>query len=601
MELRLRRTDGCRFAVIVVPLCLLAILTMSTDTFADPETLAARDRHGEPAITAPLLRQYRALSPVEPPAWKPLDARWQFALGDPAEGLNVAPDRMPTRREEVTLPQRRLHADTPYWYLTEIPIATPSVLSISADDGAQLFANGQRIPIRGDYFPVAAAEGKTRLIVRVLNKALYGGLEGVRIVPRSDFDRYQSALTRRSRLDALVRKVRLLQSPTREQVSTVERAVRDETDGSLDTGERLLAALPLTVIGPYLQDAGSDRMTVVWETDVPCAATLTWSEEGGSEQTLSAVSEKNLHVVSMTGLRAGTTYRYRTRSGGVTGREFRFRTLPADGDFAFTVWSDSHANERPGGNNEVFRQNVRAMSRWPIAFSVGTGDLVEQGHRPGPWRAFFESLSPLCAETPVMLVGGNHDYDGCFEDLRPVHFERYARTRPKPQYYAWTAGNARFVALDPNEHFPTGIPAGSEQHRWLMRELESADWKQATWRFLFLHQPPYSQGWAEYHGDLPLRELFDPLIEKYGIDFIVSGHTHDYERWTRTYGRQRVTFLIVGTAGGGLEEEAMSAEPVMDRVIRRHGFGLFRLSGNRVSFEAIATDTRVLDRFEASK
>jgi hypothetical protein len=162
-------------------------------------------------------------------------------------------------------------------------------------------------------------------------------------------------------------------------------------------------------------------------------------------------------------------------------------------------------------------------------------------------------------------------------------------------------GNARFIALDPNEHFPTGIPTGSAQHRWLMQELASDAWKKATWHFIFLHQPPFSQGWPEYHGDLPIRELLEPLIELHRIDFIVAGHTHDYERWTRIYGTQKVHFLIVGGAGGGLEDEPMSAEPVMDKVIRRHHFGLFQIDGQRVIFEAVATDTRVLDRFEATK
>ena len=95
--------------------------------------------------------------------------------------------------------------------------------------------------------------------------------------------------------------------------------------------------------------------------------------------------------------------------------------------------------------------------------------------------------------------------------------------------------------------------------------------------------------------------MFDPLIEKYHIDFIVAGHTHDYERLTKSYGRQKAHFLIVGGGGGGLEDEPMSAEPVMEKVIRRHHFGHFRVDGSRVVFEAVATDSRILDRVEYTK
>jgi hypothetical protein len=185
--------------------------------------------------------------------------------------------------------------------------------------------------------------------------------------------------------------------------------------------------------------------------------------------------------------------------------------------------------------------------------------------------------------------------------LRSVYLERYIRTQPSPHYFAWTASNARFVALDPNIAFPTGIPADSEQYRWFRRELESPEWKRATWHFIFLHQPPYSQGWADYQGDLPIRAMFDPLIEKYGIDFIVAGHTHDYERWTKTYGTQKVHLLIVGGAGGGLEAGPMSAEPAMDKVIRRHHFGYVHIEGRKVTFQAVATDTRLLDQLEVTK
>lgn len=571
------------------------------DTFSTPDVLQRRERTGEPEATQALWRLYNALPPVAEPAWVNLETDWTFALGSPLEGLNVTADRLPEKRESVTLPQRTLHPDTPYWYAAEVSFTTPTVLSIRADDGAQVFADGQRIPVRGDYF-FLPTNTKTRLIVRVLNKAAYGGLEEVRMTSQSDFERYQQVAEKRRRVTALVKKARLLRTPTQAQIAAVEKALTEAgTEDALPAAEKMLSELPLTLIGPYLQEAGVDRMTIVWETDVACTGIVEWGQDGEPRQRVEAKSEGNLHSVPLTGLKPGTLYRYRVQSGDVTGPEYAFRTLPDSGAFAFTAWADSQVNARTSSNRDVFRQNVSAMARLPMAFSVGVGDLVEQGHHQEPWHVFFEALALLASETPLMLIGGNHDYDGCFEDLHSVFFERYARTKPKSQYYAWTAGNARFVALDPNEHFPTGIPAGSEQHRWLMQELESEAWKAATWRFLFIHQPPFSQGWLDYQGDLPIRALLEPLIEKHGIDFIVSGHTHDYERWTRTYGRQTVHFLILGGAGGGLEGREMSPEPVMDQVIRRHHFGLFRVDGARVTFEAIATDTRVLDRLEVSK
>lgn len=88
-----------------------------------------------------------------------------------------------------------------------------------------------------------------------------------------------------------------------------------------------------------------------------------------------------------------------------------------------------------------------------------------------------------------------------------------------------------------------------------------------------MHQPRYSQEWAGYHSDKVIRDLLQLVMESAGIDFVVSGHTHDYERLTKSYGSQNTTFPIVGGAGGSLEPPESSAEPVMDTVIKSPSHG----------------------------
>lgn len=598
------------FAILI----LLLMLTLPSSAQTPAEILARRDRFGDPPVTAPLAEAFRKLPPVTIPSWKPLEATWTWALGKPEEGLNVPLSRLPEKREPITLPQRTLHPDTPYWYVTELSPGGPLVLSVSADDGAQVFANDERVPAEdGSYFPIRPDNnGKVRLVIRVLNKAVYGGLNGVRRVDAADYMRWRTGSDRRERLIALVNKVRSVEAPNPVEMSAVIAAVQEAatgstTDTALKAAEQKLAARPMTLIGPYLQDPASDRMTIVWETDAPCQPTLEWIEgaEGGSTFHKAPITTKDgtLHIARLTGLKPGTAYRYRLKNAGAVqgdptaGRLFRFQSLPVDKGFTFTAWADSQ------NSWQVFAQNIVAMqSTAPDAvFTVGVGDLVEDGNRIGPWRDLLATLTPLACEVPAMLVGGNHDYDGRFEDLRSPFFERYCIVQPRPQHFAWTSGNARFVALDPNEYFPTAIPEGSIEHQWLMKEVNSPEWKAARWHFIFIHQPPYSQGWVDYHGDDTIRNLLEPLIEKHGIDFVVSGHSHDYERLTKTYGKQTCHFLIVGGAGGGLEGEEMSEFPKMDVVIRRHHFGKFRVEADRVLFEAVATDTRVLDRLEAKK
>jgi hypothetical protein len=574
------------------------------------DILTARDRFGDPPATAELAAAFRALPSVAVPEWRDLSKTltWRWVLGDPLEGLNVPLERMPKQTGPVMLPHRVLHVDTPYWYATELDVKVPAMIHVSADDGAQVYVNEVRVPAEeGSYFPITPnVAGKVRLVVRVLNKAMYGGLNGVRITDTADYRRWREASARRERLSALVAKVRSVESPNADEAKTVLAAVRaNGMESELTTAEKRLSSRPHTLFGPCLQEVGADGVTILWETDVACRPKLEWAKgyEAFQAATVKSVpggsSGATLHTVRLTGLTPGTAYRYRLRNTPTLPESvYTFRTLPVgDVPFTFTTWADVQ-NAWP-----VFRQNVAAMrSVVPdAAFTVGVGDLVEDAYRVGPWRDLLKTLTPLAAETPAMLVPGNHDYDGCFEDLQPKHLTRYLRATPNPSYFAWTAGNARFVGLDPNSVFPTGIPKESAVYRWLIDEMNGAEWKRAKWRFIFIHQPPFAQGWEGYHGDLPIREMLEPLYEKHGIDFVVSGHAHDYERLTRQYGKQTVHFVIVGGAGGGLEDEPMSDEPKMDRVIRRHHFGVFRVAGDKVQFEAVATDTRILDRFSAEK
>lgn len=486
-------------------------------------------------------------------------ADWTFAPGDPSEGLNTTLDRLPPDREPVSLPHRLLAPDTPFWYVAKAHLPQPCVLQIRADDGAQVYLNETRIPMRDGVFFLPAVSEPARLTVRVLNKAMYGGLEEARAIPLDEY---------------------LRERESEERAQQAAAALPDS---------------PAILSGPCLQEPDSCGVTVVWETDVPCDTFVEWGAERAEERITPPQSDGCLHCARLEGLSPGSEGVYRIRFGERSTEECRFRTLPESGAFSFGVIADS---QNRWETLSLLTERLRARSP---AFVAAVGDMVEEGDRQVHWRSLLKTLRPLASETPVILLGGNHEYDNCFETMRSPWLERYARHRTGERYAAWSCGNARFIALDPNLHYPTGVPPDSEQYRWFLREVRSPAWSRAVWRFLLIHQPPYSQGWFEYQGDLPIREMLAPLIEPCGIDAVISGHTHDYERLTLQFGRQTTRFFIVGGGGGGIEEGPLSETPVMDRVIRRHHVGIFHLDGARLTFEAVTPDGEVIDRLEASK
>ena len=80
------------------------------------------------------------------------------------------------------------------------------------------------------------------------------------------------------------------------------------------------------------------------------------------------------------------------------------------------------------------------------------------------------------------------------------------------------------------------------QLAFLEETLASSD---ATWRIVTLHHPPYSAG---YQGsNLDVRETFVPVFERFGVQLVLSGHDHDYQRSKEING---VTYVVTGAAAG---------------------------------------------------
>ena len=262
--------------------------------------------------------------------------------------------------------------------------------------------------------------------------------------------------------------------------------------------------------------------------------------------------------------------------------------------FSFTAWGDSQ-----GGWN-TFSKLVTNMAGSNDDFSIGLGDLVSNGSDEYEWQQFLQCLQPLLKKQNVITVPGNHDYDGYYHTLEPLLYKKYILGEENSHTYQnWEYNEAIFLTLDPNQQFPLGI--GDEQYRWMTGLMNSPAWNNARWRFLLIHQPPYSQGWPGYHGDAFIRELVDSLAEDREIDLVLSGHSHDYERLVKKYGEQQTHFVILGGAGGSLEPDSSSAYPAMDKVIKQHHYARFKVQKNKITVTILGITNEILDQFEVVK
>ncbi|MEQ8413532.1 MAG: metallophosphoesterase [Imperialibacter sp.] len=530
------------------------------------------------------------------PALYSLDSNWLYVQGADEQLIsfkvpswqNAQPLRLPHR---ITLP------NTAMWYRKILPAAVPpSVLMVNADDGAQVFLNGNKLQRHWGEgnFLFEGDKGDT-LVIRVLNNAMAGGLRNVNHVDRALYIDFEKKLTLFRNIDNLVKQAERIQHPPSGFFEKVTQALENPSDSLYEKAATLLSSFPLLSSPVLLQDQQS--YTLRWLSTMPGDAMLFTGPSPDQLTNQHNVSSATpLFTVSLSEL--GDDRFYRIGHSSTWTKIFEIPVLDSEVDsigFSFTLWADSQ------GGWQVFSELMDDTNSFSDVFSVGAGDLVSNGSDSLQWKDLLTSLGQANGRFPFFLVPGNHDYDGYYDDLQPKNFNQYVTTPSGKNYFSWQYANCAFIALDPNEAFPIGFDS-SDQKQWLLSEIESAEWKAATWHFVILHQPPLSQGWPGYHGDEVVRELLDSVYESANIDFVVAGHTHDYERLTRNYGNQQVNFLIVGGAGGGLEPEDDKSEyPVMDRLIRKHHLARMFVHGDSIHLEVKDLNQNMIDQFDFIK
>jgi tartrate-resistant acid phosphatase type 5 len=138
---------------------------------------------------------------------------------------------------------------------------------------------------------------------------------------------------------------------------------------------------------------------------------------------------------------------------------------------------------------------------------------------------------------------GNHDW--YTDDAKP--YLDYFTLPGNERYYAFSRGPIDFFALDSDPHEPDGTNAESKQAGWLKAEAAKAH---GAWQIAYMHHPPYSSG---PHGSTLETEW---PYHAWGIDLVLAGHDHTYERAIV----DGVMFLVNGL-GGAHEYEFKAPVP----------------------------------------
>jgi hypothetical protein len=135
--------------------------------------------------------------------------------------------------------------------------------------------------------------------------------------------------------------------------------------------------------------------------------------------------------------------------------------------------------------------------------------------------------------------------------------------------------------------------------RWLERDLRAT---RLFWRVAVVHHGPFSVGPNQGDAEPPsVRTNLVPLLEAYGVQLVLSGHEHSYQR-SRHLRRGSVVSTDTGTVyvttgGGGAFLYPVFSSPLIDFSVSAHHYLRVEVDGIRMSLSAIAADGALLDSF----
>ncbi len=295
--------------------------------------------------------------------------------------------------------------------------------------------------------------------------------------------------------------------------------------------------------GPYLQQQTDHSMIVHWRTNVATDSVVRFGTSSTNLNLISSdASSTTEHTVLVSGLSPSTEYFYSVGNsvGAIAGdATFHFATAPVPGTAAstrFWVIGDS------GTANSNARAVRDAFKTWsaskPADFMLMLGDNAYNNGTDLEYQsAVFDTYPELLRQLPLWPTLGNHDgysadsqtQTGPYYDIfdLPKNAEAGGLESFTEAYYSFDYGNIHFVVLDSYDSDRT--PNGN-MLQWLESDLAMNDkpWLIGVW-----HHPPYTKGSHDSDtegGLIDMRQNALPILEAWGVDLVLSGHSHTYER-----------------------------------------------------------------------
>ena len=426
--------------------------------------------------------------------------------------------------------------------------------------------------------------------------------------------------------------------------------------------------------GPYLQLSTEESVVVVWRSDEATAPVVRY---GPSPSKLDQQEAKDFALKVSAGIEITTTgkryARLHSAPNGTRQYEMKLSDLEPDTRYYYAIY-DGEEKLAGGDADHFFRTHPERGTDAPIRIwavgDSGKGNEVQRGVYHGALKVLEEDGKPLnmylhvgdMAYThgrdlefqtgffdmyqttlrhavcwPSMGNHEGHTSDGLIQTgpyydayVSPARGEAGGVVSGTEAYYSFDYGRAHFICLN---SFDVDRSAEADMAQWLKADLNATN---ADWLVVFFHHPPYTKGSHDSDREIELiemREQIMPILEAGGVDMVLTGHSHIYERsmlidgayatptvadgvvlddgdghmhgdgaYQKSAGlhaHQGVAQLVIGHGGQNLSRKG--AMPIMRRVQMEHGSMIIDIEGDTLTSRMINSAGKTTDTFNIVK
>lgn len=383
--------------------------------------------------------------------------------------------------------------------------------------------------------------------------------------------------------------------------------------------------------GPYINNSDT-KATIRWRTNTPTTSVVTIGASTYTDGT-----ETTEHIVKITGLNPNTNYTYLIGSTQITfpaDTNYHFRTAPISGTYVRPItvvgFGDFGVNSTAQNNVEQVLPQQADVWHWygDNSYPIGSASDYETNTFGTHYRKHFPKISLMPAlgnhdavsASPTTQTGPYFDYFSL-----PTAGEYGGVASNTKAYYSYNYGHVHFIVLESTVgSFRTSNGAMAN---WLRQDLQA---DKSKWRVVYFHHPPFSKGSHDSDTEVELVEMRQnilPILEQYGVDLVLGGHCHSYERshfingfygtsaqFNASYRLSAGTgfptpyqktdkgavYAVVGT--GGVHAENVGVHQAMAASIaNKYGYAKMTFTRDSLWFRFIDISQQVLDQFIIQK